>query len=154
MLSCHLLLYQPPNPHMPFPWSSVSRIRKLKVFFRCTMKHSLHELLFFMSTSPLPKQVVNAYGPNPCSLCSADLNLLFYMPVANLILKVPHALQILTFIVFMGSMAVSSPLCSTIICSLTKGGPRLPDCAPALSHRSCSGSHYPFIAGINNLSSP
>lgn len=59
------------------------------------------------------------------------------MPVANLTLKVPHALQIPTFVVFMGSMAISFPLCSTVICSLRKHGPRLPDCALVLSHRSC-----------------
>lgn len=134
VLSCHLLLYQPPNPHVPFPWFSVSHIRKLKVFFCCTVKRSLRELLFFTSNSPLLKQVLNAYSP----LYNANLNLLFFMPVANLILKVLHALQILTFIVFMGSMAISSPLCSTVICSLTKGGPRLPDWALVLSHRSCS----------------
>lgn len=142
VLSCHLLLYQPPNPHVPFPWFSVSHIGKLKVFFCCTVKHSLHELLFFTSNSPLLKQVLNAYSP----LYNANLNLPFFMPVANLILKVLHALQtlswfnpkILTFIVFMGSMAVSSLLCSTVICSLTKGGPRLPDWALVLSCRSCS----------------
>lgn len=76
------------------------------------------------------------------------------MLVANLILKVPHALQILTFIVFMGSTAISSPLCSNIIYSLKMGRPRLLDYALVLSHRSCNQSHYPFIVGINNLSSP
>lgn len=150
VLSCHLLLHQPPNPHVPFPWFSVSHIRKLKVFFCCTVKRSLRELLFFMSNSSLLKQVLNAYSP----LYNANLNLLFFMPVANLILKVLHALQILTFIVFTGSMAISSPLCSAVICSLTKGGPRLPDWALVLSHRSCSWSHYPFIANVNSLYSP
>lgn len=51
------------------------------------------------------------------------------MPVANLILKVPHALQTLTFLVFTGSTTISPPLRSTALCSLAKGGPGPPDCA-------------------------
>lgn len=147
VLSCHLLLYQPPNPHMPFLWSLVSHIWKPRVFGHCVLQRSLRELLFFTSNSPL-KTCAYAYDPN--SLDNIDLNVFFFLYAsAKLILKIPHVLQILTFIVFMENVLILSPEASAEAVTPSRQGvavcPPLPRQSPCSSFTRVAKDDFQLI---------
>lgn len=127
VLSYHLLLYQPPNPHMPFLWSLVSHIWKPRIFGHCVLQRSLRELLFFTSNSPL-KTCAYAYGPN--SLDNINLNVFFFsLCQCQINSKDPSCASDTHFHCFYGKRAYSIP-------------------------RSFSRSRYAFAAGGSSLSSP